>query len=45
VIERVRRGRSGLRMWWPTATGERVRDERCDESEREAESSERERVR
>ena len=45
VIERVRQGRSGLRMWWPMATRERGRDERCDESEREAESLVRETVR
>ena len=44
VIERVRRGRSGLRMWWPMATRERGRDERCDKSERVAESLGRERV-
>ena len=41
VIERVRQGRFGLRMWWLTSTRERGKDE----SESEAESLEREKVR
>ena len=41
MIERVRQGRFGLRMWWLTSMRERGRDE----SESEAESLEREKVR